>query len=202
MNLKELLEELREKYKSYIPLFTKEDEDYQCLKTYRKGRLHGIFTRDYYKRKRLFKEGIITLGYIFKSYQSSFNSEEDFPVWLLWAPKSKFIDNPNLYLEIVNKINEFIDSKPKNRKERHLYNILVGELSEPKYIELPLELTNNELVYLSSTYVRQTHTSSFTLGLTPLILSLTLTKEIMILPDAYLTLNWKKYKEKKENEND
>lgn len=202
MDWLDILNDIKENYSKLIPLFTKEDENYQCLKTYRRGRLHGIFTFDYYKRKRLFKEGIISYSYIFKSYQTTLDEKEDFSVWFLHSPKKKYEENPELFVEIVNKINEFILSKPKNRKEKKLLSILLGELSEPKYLELPKDITNGDLVYLSSTYIRNSHTKDFKLGVNLIILAPSFTKEIFVLPDAYMSTKYKKHVLRKDDNND
>ncbi len=197
MTPKEILLEIRESYISSVPLFNKDDENYQCLKDYRFGRLHGIFTPDYHKRKRLFKEGIITYAYVFKSYQNKMDEDQDYPIWLIISPSTKYIDNPHLYEEVVCQLNQFMTDRPKKNKEKKLLNILLGELSEPKYIELPKELTNGDLVYLSSGYVRHTHTQDFRMGLNVVLYGLSFTKEIMLLPDRYLSLTWKNYKNQK-----
>lgn len=187
MTYQELLDHLRKHYQSLLPTFDKQEEQFQCLRTYRQGRLHGVFTRDYWRRKDLFKKGEIVFGYAFKSYQLNVDDESDFPIWVLLSPHQSYAEDPSRYEEILEKINAFLEKKPHGKKEKRLYSLLSGELSEPKYVELPSEWSHDILVYLCSTYVRPIHIYDFRLGILPFLMLPSETKEIMILPVKYWT---------------
>ncbi len=185
MTYQQWIDALRKHYQSLLPTFDKEEEKFQCLRNDRRGRLHGVFTRDYWRRKDLFKRGEIVFGYAFKSYRTRFDDEADFPIWVFISPNQSYSNDPTRYETILSFMHDFLTKKPQGKKEKQLYSLLIGELSEPKYIELPHTWTNGELVFLCSTYVRPQHIYDFHLGVLPFLMLPSYTKEIMILPVKY-----------------
>ncbi len=194
MNEKELLDELRENYQGLRFSFNQEEVKFQCLRNYRQGKLHGLFTRAYWKRKELFQKGQIAYGYVFKEYRPQIDDlYSDYPIWVLLSPNHEFETSPDKYLIIVDRLNQFLKQKAHSRKDKQLQRILEGELSEVYYYILPSYLTEGALVYLCTTYVRHTHTPLFHLGLNPILYAPTISKEIMILPNKYWTKAWNNY---------
>lgn len=185
MDTKEMIGALREDFKKHLPM-SDEEMKYITLRNDKKGKLRALFTKDYWKRSTLVLEGRIAYGYAFKSYQFDMKDPTNaFPIWVLLSPSSYFDEHPEEYAKIATSLWEFQTKKVKTRKEKELKRILLGELSEPKYAELPKELTNNHFVYLCSCYVYESHISSFHLGFLPVLYAQEKSKEILLLPMKY-----------------
>lgn len=185
MNVKEMLEAMREEFQKRFPI-TEDEMKFITLRNDKKGKLRALFTKDYWKRNVLVSEGRMAYGYAFKSYQFNMKDPTNaFPIWILISPSSYFDEHPEEYAKIAENLWEFQTKKSKQRKEKELQRILLGELSEPQYFELPKELTNQQFVYLCSCYVYESHISSFHLGFLPILYAPTKSKEILLLPMKY-----------------
>jgi len=185
MDKKEMIDSIRENFKKLLP-FNEEEMKYITLRNDKKGKLRALFTKDYWKRNVLVSEGRIAYGYAFKSYQFNMKDPTNaFPIWVLISPSSFFDEHPEEYAIIASALWELQTKEVKTKKEKELKRILLGELSEPKYVELPKELTHNHFVYLCSCYVYESHISSFHLGFLPIVYAPEKSKEILLLPMKY-----------------
>ena len=193
MDYSAVLNETRENFYKKRELFSKVELNYVAGKNNLRNRMLGFLTFDYYKRSRLIKSGEIFYGYVFRTYFDSLNEDKPTATWLLFSPTKEFNDNPELYLSINDNIVDFISKgKPKNKLKK-LYNLLTPELAEPVYYELPSELADNKLVYLSFTYLRKFQVPAFRPGINLFIAAKNISKEILYLPMDYWVDEYKEY---------
>jgi len=183
-----MLKTLNEKYQTVA--FTFEKKDYLFLegKDTARGRMLGFLTADYWKREQLWKTGTIVWGYVFKMILTPSNDpSRAYSSWVLFSPSKQFVETPELYFEILGRLNFLETEKPKNSKIRKLKTAMYEDLSEPEYLEIPEPYANGNLVYLSTVYVRPQHVFDLHLGYIPLMISPLVTKEVMYLPEKYWT---------------
>lgn len=197
MDYQKVLQEIRRNFEQKKLFFTDEDHKFNTSRNYWQGMIHGVFTRAYHKRKDLFIRGHIIYGMSIKSYLTGDAPNHDYSTWVIFSPQIAFEENPLKYYEIADKLNAFLDRKPNNATEQRLKMILEGELSEPQYFELPSDLTNGSLVFLSGCFVRTRHSPSFRLGINLIIIEKTVSKEIVYLPERYFSEDYKKYYQEK-----
>lgn len=150
------------------------------------GKIHGVFTRDYWKRETLIKAGEIYYAYTFKTYIGDFNIERAYPSWILFSPQNEIQKNPKIYRQIAVKMQEVLKNLKKLKgNEKTLKNILKSDLEEPHYFEIPAPYNLGYLCYLSICYVRPHHFFNFKMGINLVIARQTISKEIIYLPELY-----------------
>lgn len=192
MITKAMLKTMNEKYR--VAAFTFEKRDYQFLegKDTPRGRMLGFMTSEYWKREQLWKTGTIVWGYVFKIILASNNEvHRVYPSWVLFSPSEQFTITPELYLEILGKLNTLENEKPKAKNIRQLKTALFDNLSEPQYFEIPEPYACGKIVFLSMIYVRPNHVYDLHLGYVPLMISPMVSKEVMYLPEKYWTEEFK-----------
>lgn len=188
----QLLLKLAENFNSQRLSFKKEDISFIAGKDTFKGKMLGFLTRDYYRREKLIKEGNLIYGYAFRTWTNEITFTKPYPVWFLFSPAPEFLEKPMLYMEILTSLQAIELPKHGNNELRKLFTILNAELSEPKYYLVPEPYAQGHLVYLSMMYLRPSHNNNFRLGVNPLIVAPTISKEILLLPTKYWTDEFKK----------
>lgn len=147
-----------------------------------KNAIKGFLTADYYKRGKLIEEGQLVLGYIFKTWSSS--DVGYCPHWVLFSPSPKVNENPQLLKDVAKSLSGCTEVKG-DKTSKALHKLLTQPLSEAKYFELPENITNGNLIYLSIVYLRPEWRNNIRLGLNPFIANQGISKEILYLPDQF-----------------
>lgn len=188
---REFLNQVREHYQKAALLFDKDDKKYnECKDTFR-GRLTGFLTPEYYQRKKLFLNGEINYGYVYRSFQTP--EQQDYILtWVITSPEEYYLDHPE-ELSLISEALSNIDFsvKTKDKKLRTFINLLQQKYSEFRYLEIPAIYTANHLAFLSVVPFRLSHMASFRHGLNLIIQAKEISKEIFFLPDRYWPLEYK-----------
>lgn len=183
-----MLKELNDNYQNALGSFAKSDFSYVTGKDSARGRMLGMFTIEYWKREDLWKTGTIVWGYAYRNLMTDLhNPERAYSSWVLFSPSREFAENPQLYTEVLARLTALEKEKARNRKLHELKLALFAELSEPKFLEIPEPYAGGHLVYCSMVYVRYEHIYDFRLGFLPVIISPSVSKEVMYLPERYWT---------------
>lgn len=150
-----------------------------------RGRLLGIFSASYYQRERLIAKGEVIYGYAFRDYEEGDNRDFTYPTWVLFSPASAIDDDPAPLAEAAERLLAYC-AADNGRKDK-LCRAVKDDWAEPQYVELPKELTQGRLVYLSMVNVRTKANPSFRLGLNLLLANRKASKEVIYLPERYWT---------------
>lgn len=187
-----ILENLRERFAESRQSFKKEDVAYIGGKDTFNGKMLGFLTAEYYRRERLIREGSLIYGYVFRTWTNEVTFTKPFPTWILFSPSKEFVSKPGLYIEILKALQAIQLPKRGLPELRKLHKMLNAELSEPKYYLIPEPYAKGHLVYLSMTYLRPRLNNNLCLGINPFIIAPAISKEILYLPTAYWTDEFKK----------
>ncbi|HML99993.1 MAG TPA: hypothetical protein PKC96_01465 [Bacilli bacterium] len=194
MNWEELLSSLRADYHEKQIRLTPDEVKFIANKDSRQGKLIGVFTRDYYQREKLIREGEIVYCYTYKTYIPEGKASRPYPSWCLFSPSKKFESEPLLLEKVAARLLEFADDESQRGIKNHrLQTMIKGELSEPAYVTLPLELTDNQLVYLQYVSVKEQHIYDFSLGINLLLIHPAASKEAIYLPRRYWTEEYRAF---------
>ena len=187
-----LIKDLESDFKGKLLTLTKDEKNHLVDKDTMRGKLLGIFTSAYYKRYRLFEQGMFAYSYVFKSWNNSFGSDKPYPVWMLFSPEEYFLKSPYELENITAKLGQFVkEYEQKDKINRKLFINLTEPLSEPTYFQLPMKFSNNHLVYLHMTYLSPTQLPHFTLGYNVVCFNPNISKEVMFLPEYFWTKEYK-----------
>ena len=187
-----ILTDLIANYDQKRLLFKKEDVSFIADKDTFRGKMLGFLTTEYYRRGKLIKEGNVVYGYVYRTWTNEVTYTRPYPTWVLFSPAKEFIDNPQLYAAISASLQAIELPKHPNPELRMLHTMLNAELSEPKYVLIPEPYAQGHLVYLSMVYLRPRHNNNLRLGINPFIIAPSISKEILYLPTAYWTDDFKK----------
>ena len=155
------------------------------------GRMLGLFTISYWKREKLIKESNVVIGYAFKTFQFEGELRDmTYPSWVLFSPDKSVIEEPGFYEKVTTNLGKFIEESPRDKVGKKLKRLLSDNLAEVAYFELPRELTDGKLVYLSVNHVRRNNMPDFKLGHSLLLMAPTISKEVIYLPPKYWTKEW------------
>lgn len=182
----DLFDSFSESWKKTQKDLSKKDLSFISFKDSFRHGMRGFLTPEYYKREKLIKEGELAFGYVFKCWSDESSFSVDYPTWVLFSPSLKVSKNPVLLAKISENLLVFAKEN-KDKKHRKLTSLINEPLSECAYYELPKELTQGELIYLSITYVHLNQFIDFQMGINPIIISKGISKEILYLPDKYWT---------------
>ena len=147
-----------------------------------KEKMINFFTLKRSKRLELIKKGYIVFGLVFSS--SYINNSNLIRTRIIFSPSYELADNKEEMLAIADKINEWVDSvnlKKLTMKEKKLYQALISDEEEPNYIQIPVYIIGNKLVYLSLVFVNK---DDFLNGMVPIIINRKISKEILLVPQA------------------
>jgi hypothetical protein len=188
----QILANLQENFEKRRLSFKKEDIAYIAGKDTFKGKMLGFLTTDYYRREKLIRGGEIIYGYIYRTWTNEITFTKPYPTWVLFSPSKEFVNNPNLYVEILTALQAIELPKRGENELRKLHTMLNAELSEPRYMVIPEPYAQGHLVYLSMAYLRPHHNSNLRLGINPFLIAPAISKEILHLPTKYWTEEFKK----------
>ena len=182
---REFLDKITEKYRLICSSFAKDEMEYNLDRLTFRQKLVGFMTPEYYQRKKLFEKGDIIYGFIYRTFQSS-NESDPVQIWVITSPIREFSDDPKLFADISEKLAE-IDLSKKNidKKTLHFINLIYTPFADVRYLEIPGEFTNGRLAFLSSTFYHPNHVHQLKLGINLFLSSPRITKEILLLPDRY-----------------
>lgn len=108
-----------------------------------------------------------------------------FRSWVIFSPSLSLRNNPVKLGAIGDKLLSFMHEKKPDKSNASLYNVLNEPLSDASYLELPEDIAGGELVYLSIIYVETHLNPNFILGPNILIISPSISKEVLYLPEEY-----------------
>lgn len=185
MDYQEKLSKISEKYDQLKVRFSKEDVAFIANKDTPRGRLLGFLTTDYYRRENLIREGTIVYGYTFRTHKTTDSMDRLYASWLLFSPSKAVNDDVNIYLKIIDNLDSLKEKKHPSSIERKLQIALGGELSEPKYLEVPAPYNEGYLIYLQYCEVKPNHTPNLELGPNYIIIAPSKSKEVIYLPERY-----------------
>lgn len=152
-----------------------------------KGALLGFMEKKYYQREKLIKQGEIIYALTFKTWSNDLSLIKPYPTWVLFSPEIIFKENPDLYTEYFDRISKLLlESKEKRYKK--INKILNDELGEPQYLQIPPEIVDNHILYVSTIFLRIEQNPTIKLGLNLIIMSPLISKEVIYLPDKYLAI--------------
>lgn len=155
-----------------------------------KERLHGFLTRGYYQREKLAREGMLFWAYTFKTFLPRATSDEPYFSWAIFSPELAFEEEPKLLEAVSQKLQQFAEAKPRNLKERKLYNAVNVEVAEPKYVLLPSSISDGHIIYLQYIEVFPDQIMNFKLGFNLIIALPSKSKDVMYLPRRYWAENY------------
>lgn len=183
MDYKLLLQDISEHYFSFLPSIINEDKTFILNHTSLRMKIKDLGSKTK-KKHRLFIEGVIIWGRLIKTYDQNPLSNREKIGYILHSPEVIFEEEPDLYEKILERINEAIE-EPKKPFKR-LSDILMYPEEEPKYFEVPKELTFGKLVYITITFLSYEHFPNMKFNsLVPIIIAPSITKEIAIIPQKY-----------------
>lgn len=191
MNYLALLEEQRKFYKEKCPFFTDDEIKFISGKDTFKGKLTGFLTKEYYQREKLIKFGDISYGYVFQEFYANSNDSSDL-TWILFSPEQKLAENPLIFKKVTENIRDFLKKENLNKKEKQLKTMLFEPLASAPFEELPSDISEGHLIYFIKMYRKRSFAYSFNLGLNLFIANLAISKQLLYLPERYMTETFKK----------
>lgn len=130
------------------------------------------------------------MGYVIRFWEKNDVNVGLHPVWILYSPQKKFVENPDVYLKIIDNIEELRAKKKYDKKLRAIKNALFEPYADAEMLELPPELANGGLVYLSIIYRYKETMPDLRLGPNLVIVNPSVSKEILFLPRKYWVAEW------------
>ena len=179
------LNEINEKYSLLVPFFSKEDmQDNLDRRTFREKML-GFLTPEYFKRVKLFENGPIVYGYIYRSFHSA-NETDIVQVWVLTSPEHYFLEDPLRLGDVSAKLSEIVIGKKVDDKKVSLFiSRILEPYAELKYVEIPATFTDGHLAFMSTVVFHPNHVTSFRHGLNLFLSNPRISKEMLLLPEKY-----------------
>ncbi len=191
-----LLENERENFKKTQSILAKNDINYIANKDSLRNKLHGFLTISYYQREKVIKTGELFYGYVFSEWNST---PETWPISLiLFSPERKIAENPLIFREIVEKLHGFLEISPKNKREKKFKKTLSDPLANAPFEILPSSISGGHVIYFCKVNRNISFDYSFNLGLNLFIVNPAISKQILFLPQRYMTETFRKlYQERK-----
>ena len=179
INYKSLLDH-QEKLKQIKETYTKEEVDNFLGFNSKKDKFLALYSIRYKTSKKLFYNGSLTYGYIYKMQYFLNTKLNYFKSWVIYSPLSKYEENPELYLKIAAELNYFLENTTK--KHKHLVKKLLNNENEFNFIELPNDVFG-EPVFISTTFVTQKTNPNLNIGITGIMINRKISNKIMIMPE-------------------
>jgi hypothetical protein len=152
----------------------------------------GFMTRVYYQRKKLIQQSEIFYAYVFQEYNYDENQRQNGgATWLVFSPSKEVNDHPEILKKIAANLQQLKVKEPINGEEKALKKLLVEPLSETSYCELIPTMSDNEYAFLSIVDLHKELLPSFHLGLNLVLANKSVSKEVLYLPEAYFSQEWK-----------
>lgn len=184
MDYKKIIDNQRNYFRDLSNKFLKEDFRYVTNKSNFNEKRVGVFSRAYYKRKKLVQIGTLTYGYVFRIRDNQSKSNP-ISTWVVFSPEVFFEKNPAEFEYIAQNLNKITSTQKPEKRHRKLKIMVTEPYAEPKYFKVPLELSNNHIVYISHVYYWRDKNPNLKLGMIPIFISENITKEIIYLPERY-----------------
>ena len=192
MDFSSLLSTLNSTWLQTRSVLSKEELAHLAYQDSFRHRMIGFMTKAYYQRKKLIQTSEIFYAYVFQEYQYDENQRENGgATWLLFSPSKEVNDNPVVLKKIAANLQQLKTREPINPEEKALKNLLTEPLSEVSYCELIPSLSENEYVFLSIVDIHKELLPSFHLGLNLILTNSSVSKEVLYLPEAYFSSDWK-----------
>lgn len=191
---------IRSEFAKKRDAFDKSDRAFLAGKDSMKGKLLGMFSSAYYHREKLIDNADVVYGYAFRGYEAEGDREFSYPTWVLFSLSSKFDENPLLLAGAAKELLAYCERQTKRKKDK-LYYATKDDWGEPKYVELPQELTHGSLIFLSMVTVRTGANPHFHLGLNLLLADKKSSKEVLYLPERYWSEDYRNSYSGKEKDN-
>ena len=185
---KQIITEVREKFRLKQGSFTKDEMKYNANKDTFKGKITGFLTLEYYQREKLLNTGNIFYALSYKEYHE--HAEKDkkmFPVWVLFSPSTKIDENPHLLEKVKDNLDQLLLDKELAKKYHHLLTMYSDNLAEPKYYKVPDEFSPDFDCDICLTNLIQSRFPVFHLGINLVIANKKVSNEIHYLPYVYWT---------------
>jgi|GEM_PF-3961689 len=190
---KKFLDVLNANYRSTSLSFTKEQKRFNSGKNSLRGRLIGFMTPEYYKRDRLFEKGEIIYGYLYRSLQTSIETDQVL-TWIITSPETYYKESPNELSKIATSLAEIdLATRTNDKKLKQFYALLQEKYASISYLEIPSQFTDGHLAFLTVVPFRTTHLSSFRHGINLMLADSSISKEMFFLPECYWPLEYKEY---------
>lgn len=186
-----LLEKQNKSFQERQQFLSKEEIRYIAQKDTFPKRLRGFLTRAYYQKDKLIKRGQIVYGYVYKEWSQDVEGNVDPFSWVLISPERKIMENPSIFQKTAAKLQDFSLLPGGNRREKLLKNQLNEALSDAPFEELPQSLTEGHLIYLCKLQRPLALVSFFHLGLNLFLFNPSISKQILFLPERYMTDDFK-----------
>lgn len=184
MDFESLLNNQRKSYFALAKNFVKEDIQYITNKANFNEKKVDVFRRRYYQRKKLVTIGPIIYGYVIRVIDDFDNRKPQFS-WVIFSPMSEYEKNPANYEKVMQNLNKIIESQSIPKAYKRLKIMLSEKYSEPQYFQIPIELTEGKIVYLSFVNFWRNKNPNLKPGIIPIFMNQTISKEILYLPEKY-----------------
>lgn len=185
MDYKNILSSINESWLSKRVLLSKDEIRHMSDKDSFRGKIHGFLTRAYYKRKDLIVTGEIVYCLAFKSWSNDLSDNAiRYRSWVIFSTSTTLRSNPSLLKKISENILTLMHEENSDKAYSKLIRTLNEPLSDASYLELPKELCEGELAYLSIIYVEKNLNPNFSLGLNLLLVSPSVSQEVLYLPEG------------------
>lgn len=153
-------------------------------------RLRLLLEGETRKRETLLKEGDFQRGYAFKMWSN--DPERNNRLWILHSPEAKLSEDNSLYPKITANLQSI--EGMKDRKQ--LLKTIQLPLSDAYYLELPQDISEGHLVYLSIVDLPNSYYTNPELGFVYLLGRKSISKRILVLsPFCLKTLEAYRLKE-------
>lgn len=191
MFYKDMIEEVRKNFSSKQGAFTKDEMAYNTNKDTFRGRITGFMTSSYYKREKLYNQGVVYYALAFKDYREHAEKDKKLvPVWVLLSPSSKIDEDPMLLQKVKDNLDKLYEDSELRKKYKKLFTMISENHAEPMYFEIPEEFSPDFECYLCITFVHEERFPLFHLGLNLVLANKLITKEVDYLPMTYWTKDY------------
>ncbi len=177
---------LAEHWKKRQPALDREEKRLIAGKDTFRNRLRGFLTIAYYRRDRLVEQGDVVLGLVFREWRGNpMETGNCFRDWVLFSPSTEVSLDPSILVKTADALLNAQEKAPKNRKELRFHDAMSKPLSDAAYLEVPPEITDGKLIYLSIIERPYSPSSDFRLGLWPFLVNRSISREILLLPARF-----------------
>jgi hypothetical protein len=157
-----------------------------------RGKICGFMTAPYYKRTNLITSSELAWAYVFKEWSNDTSSNEvRHPTWLLFSPSREIQLDPSPLENISAQLLSIALDKTSDHETKKLFKLIHENLSDAAYYEIPGQYTGGVLCYLSIVYVENRLNPFFRLGYNYILMSPSVSKEVLYLPERFMSEEYK-----------
>jgi hypothetical protein len=192
MDFASLLTSLNAAWLAQRGSFSDEEISHLAYQDTFRHKMLGFMTRVYYQRKKLIRASEIFYAYVFQEYQYDENQRlNGGATWLVFSPSKEVNDHPGILKKISANLQQLKEREPIDADEKALKKVLSEPLSETSYYELSIALSEGHYVFLSIVDLHKELLPSFHLGLNLILANKSISNEVLYLPEAYFSDEWK-----------